>query len=337
VRYCAVETVAGIPAVEEYARQAMVLLCAGCGLMLVAAIQVVGTRWPRPARTGAAAAAVALAAAGPFTLGGLAEALATAAVMVGVVAAYWFLTSARPARALQAALAFALDRRAGARAAFLGVAGTAFAVGAVVKFDRDDEAEMDRADALLAELVSQPPMRPADAISATTDRGRAVRVRETTDCRPDEIRDAAEKRLLVEFHAYDRVIRLAPSDDSCNCHGWVFAGGRYWVSHVDVENILVDNGYVAVTDPRPGDLAIYRDSAGGMVSHTGVVRAVVPGMPPLVEGKWGWMGVFLHRVGDSPYGTNCAFYRSQRDGHLVAGVGGPPRFADAAEKGTGAR
>src|SRR5262249_33273989 len=104
-----------------------------------------------------------------------------------------------------------------------------------------------------------------------------------------------------------------------NCHGWVFAAGRYWVPGNAVEAILRDNGYAEVTAPRPGDLAVYRGSDGG-VSHTAGVRDVSDGMPVLVEGKWGALGVFLHPADKSPYGTDVRFYRSPRHGHTLAGI-----------------
>ena len=66
---------------------------------------------------------------------------------------------------------------------------------------------------------------------------------------------------------------------------------------------------------------IYRNDAG--VTHTAVVRYVTPGMPVLVEGKWAWMGVFLHPVDRSCYGTNFAYYRSGRPGHVLAGLDAP--------------
>ena len=44
----------------------------------------------------------------------------------------------------------------------------------------------------------------------------------------------------------------------------------------------------------------------------------------MVEGKWGAMGVFLHQADKSFYGTDIAFYRSARTGHLLVGLGGSP-------------
>ena len=47
-------------------------------------------------------------------------------------------------------------------------------------------------------------------------------------------------------------------------------------------------------------------------------------LPVLVEGKWGWAGVFLHPVGGAGYGTAYTFYRSHRTGHRLAGLDGSP-------------
>src|SRR5205807_1160464 len=81
----------------------------------------------------------------------------------------------------------------------------------------------------------------------------------------------------------------APPDATSNCHGWVFTGGRYWVKGGAVEDILRDNGYRTVEDPRPGDLVVYRDDQGA-VSHTGVVSSVGADGLVLVESKWSWLG-----------------------------------------------
>ena len=54
--------------------------------------------------------------------------------------------------------------------------------------------------------------------------------------------------------------------------------------------------------------------------HTAVVRYVADGQPAMVEGKWGWMGVFQHTASDSRWGQHFTFYRSPRPGHLLAGL-----------------
>ena len=72
--------------------------------------------------------------------------------------------------------------------------------------------------------------------------------------------------------------------------------------------ILNENGYTKQKAPRAGDLVIYRSS--GAVTHTAVVQYVSGNQPVLVSGKWGPLGVFLHPIDKSPYGTDYAFYRS---------------------------
>ena len=113
-------------------------------------------------------------------------------------------------------------------------------------------------------------------------------------------------------------VHTQTADDTSNCHGWVFTGGRSWVGNDEVDRILADNGYEAVDDPRPDDLVIYRHDSS--VKHTAVVRAVVPNESVLVEGKWGWMGLFIHPVDQSPYGVEFTYYRSARSGHLLQGL-----------------
>ena len=53
------------------------------------------------------------------------------------------------------------------------------------------------------------------------------------------------------------------------------------------------------------------------MAHTAIVRYVSEGMPVLVEGKWGALGVYLHAVEESCYGRNYMFYRSSRKGHQL--------------------
>jgi hypothetical protein len=151
-----------------------------------------------------------------------------------------------------------------------------------------------------------------------TDRGTRVGAWQATHPRPRAELDALEGRPGRIPAVPPTAIRSQPADDRSNCHGWVFTGGRYWVSETDVEIILAENGYRAVPDPRPGDLAVYR--VDGVVTHTAVVRYVAPGMPVLVEGKWGRGAVFLHAAGESGYGTDFTYYRADRAGHLLAGA-----------------
>lgn len=125
-----------------------------------------------------------------------------------------------------------------------------------------------------------------------------------------------EKEIMSSFDWNARLIRRHFADDKTNCHGWVFTGGEYWVLGRDVPHILSENGYFRTIYSRPGDLAIYRK--GDEVSHTAVVRST--GAQTMVEGKWGWMGVFLHVAEESCYGMNITYYRTNRRNHILDGV-----------------
>lgn len=158
--------------------------------------------------------------------------------------------------------------------------------------------------------------------SAWTDRGRKVRLLLPPDVDLAEGPLHAQERELERSLAL-RLIRTAPPDWRSDCHGWTFADGRWWVYGADVALILEDNGYRPVTDPAPGDLAVYRDLAG-TITHTGVVFAASPGRPVLVESKWTWLGCYVHTAQDQPYGTVITYYRTDRGSHRLRGLNGRP-------------
>ena len=92
-----------------------------------------------------------------------------------------------------------------------------------------------------------------------------------------------------------------------------------------------ENGYGLAATAVPGDLALYRDDQQ-RIHHAAVVRAVCDDGTVLVEGKWGWMGVYLHRLTDSLYGQKVDLYRSERRGHaLRVAPAGPVQPTSAAE------
>jgi hypothetical protein len=317
---------------EHSLPQLVILVSTGAGLMLIGLVQAIGGRWSLLARCGATAGIAIGTSLLPLAIGELTLSAATAGLILIVTAALALVSSPCTAVALRGGLGVIC--RPTTRAALVATAGAVLAAGALVKFNHDDDAAVERDNVFLEGVLGQPQTRIAD-VSTTTDRGRRVALRELDEIRPVDFRAEVEHKSLSEMGFYGRVIRTSPVNDSCNCHGWVFTGGRYWLSQDDVEHILVDNDYVLVTDPRPGDLVIYRSAE--FITHTAVVRAIVDGMPPLVEGKWGWMGVFLHGVGDSTYGTNYGYYRSERNGHLIAGLDALPGSKDGAEKLTGAQ
>ena len=109
----------------------------------------------------------------------------------------------------------------------------------------------------------------------------------------------------------------APPDFRANCHGWVFADGRYIIRGKDVDKILSDNRYLRVARPQSGDVVVYRSKADNKVLHTGVVRFVDQGLV-LIESKWGVWGRYLHQPEHQPYSNRFAFYRAPRPGHQLA-------------------
>jgi len=198
---------------------------------------------------------------------------------------------------------------------------------ALAKFDHDDQQDLDTGMHLLELVNMRPPLDALD-VGSTTDLGQAIGVGRPTTMRSKEEIGTAESFVLQDLKFEDKTIRSEHASDACNCHGWVFTGGRYWIDGGMVDLILAENGYLAVTQPQPGDLAIYRERT--VVTHTAIVRYTNANQAALVEGKWGWMGVFLHRADQGCYGTNVTFYRSPREGHLLVGLGGKPASKQAA-------
>ena len=165
-------------------------------------------------------------------------------------------------------------------------------------------------------------LHPVESVQAYTDRGRPVTYFSMTAGHFSQENAAAIEKQVVDA-AREKVIRLGPPDATHNCHGWTFAGGRYWIKGRDVDVILADNGYRAVTDPRADDLAVFRDG-NGMVNHSAVVRNVLPGGELLLESKWGWGGRFVHTTTGHVYGSGVTYYRSDRGSHRVRTSADPP-------------
>jgi hypothetical protein len=157
-------------------------------------------------------------------------------------------------------------------------------------------------------------------VRATTDLGRPIplfTLRNSARLRGRANQLDAEVSGM--FAPTDGMIRTAPPDLGYDCHGWVFTGGHYLISGGDVEKILKDNGYKVVSDPHPGDLAIYRDDAE-TIRHSGLVVAVTAGSGPLIESKWGYIGRYISPVHTHMYSMDAIFYRSPRKGHRLRGV-----------------
>ena len=194
-------------------------------------------------------------------------------------------------------------------------------VGAVARDDARAEEDAGTDAARLGGVHPMPEFRESVTDRVWTDRGRRLSPKVPAHLRPAEAFQAREAELVAGLPRTAAWFPRGPASDVCNCHGWVFTGGRYWLDPEDVEAILADNGYAPVAAPRPGDLAVYRHE--GAIAHTAVVRAVGPDIPVLVEGKWWHLGVFLHEADATTYCKEAAYYRSPRAGHLLAGLSGP--------------
>jgi hypothetical protein len=152
--------------------------------------------------------------------------------------------------------------------------------------------------------------------AAWTDRGRRVRLLSVPQhVLPRTTLETFERDMAKEWGLSLRLVRTSSPDGRADCHGWVFADGRWWVLGQDVEVILQDNGYRAVAITQAGDLVVYRDGSG-RIAHSGVV-VTSPGGSVLVESKWSWLGSYVHAPTAQPYGGVPVFYRSARTGHRL--------------------
>lgn len=199
----------------------------------------------------------------------------------------------------------------------LGVLGVLAVLLSVALAERAETDVLDLEQGRVAWEMYRPPLVRAD-VEAFTDLGMSIPLKLASTPRPGVDATEQDRWFLSQSPFRDRLIRQGEACDHANCHGWVFTGGRYWLSGEAVEQILADNGYTPRLVPRPGDLAIYR--TGEQVCHTAIVRYVTSGLPVLVEGKWGPFGTYLHAVEHSSYGTDYTYYRSRRPGHLLHGL-----------------
>jgi hypothetical protein len=177
------------------------------------------------------------------------------------------------------------------------------------EFVQDGFDLFDRSD--LSEISPSP---------ATTDAGRPIQVLALTKEQDAAALHTFDQRFIADSIFKQRLFRVAGPDARTNCFGWVFTGGRFWIrKSEDVEAILRDNGYQVVSVPQIGDLTVYR-SPEGRVSHVGIVRVADDDGLVLVESKWSWLGLYLHRPQDQCYGMDCSYYRSARGSHILRGL-----------------
>ena len=151
-----------------------------------------------------------------------------------------------------------------------------------------------------------------------TDKGRSISLY-NYDVEGNDSVDAESRLMSRDMEVADgyshNVIRMDGPQSESNCHGFVFAENRFAVDGGDVDDILMDNEYVRVDEPRKGDVVIYRAGAN-IAAHSGIV--VDNSEIVLIESKWGVLGVYLHRVDLSPYGLVYEFYRGQHDSNSIS-------------------
>jgi hypothetical protein len=174
--------------------------------------------------------------------------------------------------------------------------------------DRQMEESAGRSPTL-AQIGAPQPEQPTS--SALTDCGRPVHLSEFKV--EINVNDwlADEDHALAVLYTEHSPVRTAPPDPGCNCHGWVFADGHYWVDGDDVPAILNDNGYHETTTPEVGDLIVYR--CGGIIVHSGIVRETGHGAI-LIESKWGMNSRILHTPEVQPSWQEWQFYHTARTG-----------------------
>lgn len=107
--------------------------------------------------------------------------------------------------------------------------------------------------------------------------------------------------------------KLTPPSDRYDCHGYTFTSGDVFIHDNQVDKILKDNGYLVTTDPKIGDIVIYR--VNGEVRHSGIITAVAGGKVTRVNSKWGRLNLFSHAPQDVPasYGSFTPWH-SERSG-----------------------
>lgn len=310
---------------SEHFHQFFPVVCAGFGLTLVGAANLLllgrGVLWRVLASL--LALAVAVGGASAINLPGVVP--RTLQLLAFTMVPVLLLGSARSVARLGAVCRGANHPMM--RFTLVTAAGIGTVVGSVVVFQITDDAVNQQGISDLTALEG--PCGSVDSVhaKAATDRGTTIVLKEPAMIREAALHAANEARILAAHQLTNQVISRGPADDRSNCHGWVFTGGIFRLGPNDVQVILTENAYQEVHEPHPGDLVIYRTN--GAIAHSAVVRYVTEGQPVLVEGKWGSLGVMLHAVDRSVYGTDYTFYRSHRTGHLLVGVGGHAPMSEA--------
>jgi hypothetical protein len=210
-----------------------------------------------------------------------------------------------------------------ASAALLVVGGGALIAWQSIRIEAQWEADADLGSRLEQELEElKPDLTEVTSAGAVTDAGQAIPLFVPTSSQSKRTPRNDEKALGGHQNLAMRAIRINAPSEEYNCHGWVFADGRFWIRGDWVESILRDNGYQAVSRPGLNDVAVFRDETG-QVKHSALVCGFTADGLPLLEGKWGQLGRYVHTVRDHAYvGTTCTFYHTSRGRHLLQSLQG---------------
>lgn len=136
------------------------------------------------------------------------------------------------------------------------------------------------------------------------------------DVKPEDFSLYAAAIKERNTSAADAVIDVDDPNMEYNCHGWVFTGGKHFLRGSEVEVILKENGYSAISQPKENDIVIYR-SIDGRILHTGLVRAIIADGTIIIESKWGAAGRYLHLPENQPYSTIYQYYRGCGPSHVI--------------------
>jgi hypothetical protein len=268
---------------------------------------------------GAAGAVSFLVAPGPLAI--------ALAGLGGILALGGLLRAEGPARRFT----FALRPLASPRFQALLLLSTSLTVGFgwALWLENPPSHSADGSLSLGGAAVSGPPLRRLPVV-ASTDQGYQIPLYEPV--RPEDASPAEPSVNMTHGPYALRLITSTRESGACNCHGWVFTGGRFWLLGRDLDRILADNGYVTVTDPAAGDVILFRNANGDPL-HSGIVRGRTGAGQVLVESKWGRMGCFIHTPEDPPYAAEWKFYRSPRKGHCLSGPDTPYKPASSSRRG----
>jgi len=297
----------------DHFHQFLASICAGLGLFLAGVANLLLLRRGIALRALATVLSlgIALAAAAavqqPNVVTDTARLLAWGIVPVVLLGSRWLVS--------RVAVIVAAASRPAVRYALLTAAGIGIAIGSVVICEHEDERIITSEMADLELLEAQVPSAPVEREKGWTDQGSPILLRQPLNADVGLSLAEAEERYFRSSQFKEQVIRHSVADERTNCHGWVFTGGKFILSGAEVNLILTENGYTEQKTPQPGDLVIYRTS--GSVVHSALVQCVAEDQPVLVRSKWGSLGVFVHPIDKSPYGTDHTFYRSPRAGHLL--------------------